>query len=130
VDRFAPSRAAINVRDIPTVLRTLHLYDVQQEGRTFRLRLVGTRMVEAVGSDPTGKIVTADEQEKVYRRIFACLHQVLKHRHPIRMTTLRSAIPLMSHLPAEHLLLPLSDDGETIDKILVSTIFIHNLAVA
>jgi hypothetical protein len=128
--RVAPKRAEISARDIPTVLRSLHLYDVQDGGRAFRLRLVGTQLVDAVGSDPTGKVVTANDSHPMYKRVFAALPQVLKHRAPIRMTAHRSAVPQMNFLPAESLLLPLSEDGETIDKILASTISVHRLAIA
>jgi hypothetical protein len=127
---FGTTRAQISAKDIPSVLRSLHLYEVQEAGRSFRLRLVGTQIVDVVGSDPTGKILTAEDPSPVYQRVFHSLHQVLKHRTPIRMSAERSAIPLMSFLPTESLLLPLSEDGKSIDKILIATIFKHRLAVA
>jgi hypothetical protein len=126
--RLAPSRAEISAKDIPSVLRNLHLYEVQDEGRAFRLRLLGTQLVEAVGSDPTGKIVTENDPEPMYQRVYQGLQQVLKRRSPIYMLARRSAMPQMSFLPTESLLLPLSDDGKTIDKILAATIFKHTLA--
>jgi hypothetical protein len=128
--RLAPTRADIIAKDIPAVLRSLHLYEVQDAGRAFRLRLVGTQLVDAVGSDPTGKILTAKDRDPMYQRVFLSLQQVLEHRGPIRMMAERSSVPQMSFLPAESLLLPLSEGGKTIDKILAATIFLHGPALA
>lgn len=122
-DRVGPPRSEINLRDIPTLLPSIHLYDVQDEGRAFLLRVAGTQIVAAVGSDPTGKVLTSADREPVHARPFAGLNATFVYRRPIRSTAERTAAPERDFLSAEHLSLPLSDDGATINKILVCTIF-------
>lgn len=122
-NRLAPSRAEISPKDIRTLLPSVHLYDVEDEGRSFRIRVVGTRIVAAIGGDPTGNALTADDTEPMYVRTFAFLSTAYRHRRPIRSSTDRTTAPKRNYLAAESLTLPLSDDGETINKMMVCTIF-------
>jgi len=122
-DRLAPQRAEISPRDIPALLPSIHLYDVENEGRSFRIRVIGTRIVAAIGIDPTGKAVTANDSEPMYVRVFAGLSMAYRHRRAIRSLAERTAAPNRSFLGAENLVLPLSDDGATINKVMVCTIF-------
>ena len=122
--RLAPARAEINPKEIPSLLRNLHLYEVKEDGQVFRLRLVGTELVAAVGADPTGKVITRETREPAYfERVFSCLQEGLAHRRPIRQTAVRTLAPRRDYTSAESLILPLSDDGRTVNMILVSTLF-------
>jgi len=122
-DRVGPARSEITLKDIPTLLPSIHLYDVQDQGCAFLLRVAGTHIVAAIGSDPTGKVLASADREPVYARLFAGLNATFVYRRPIRCTAERSAAPERNFLSAEHLSLPLSDDGVTINKILICTIF-------
>lgn len=122
-DRLAPARAEISPRDIPTLLPSIHLYDVEDDGRRFRIRIVGTRIVAAIGADLTGNVLTASDTEPMYVRTFAALSAAHLHRRPIRSSTDRTAAPQRTFLSAESLTLPLSEDGATINKIMMCTIF-------
>lgn len=122
-DRLAPSRADIHPKDIPALLPSIHLYDVLDGGRAFGVRLIGTHIVAAIGTDPTGLILTPAERELMYERTFAALTAALTHKQPVRMTAEKSAAPQFNYLSAENLVLPLSDDGATVNKLLACTIF-------
>lgn len=122
-DRIAPARSEIELKDIPTLLPNIHLYDVQDDGRGFLLRVVGTQIVAAVGSDPTGLVLTASDREPVLARAFGCLSATYMYRRPIRCTAERAAARQRDFLSSEHVSLPLSDDGQTINKILICSIY-------
>ncbi len=122
-DRFAPPRAELEPKDIRTLLPNIHLYDVEDDARGFRVRVIGTRIVAAIGIDPTGKTLTANETELMYARTFAFLGATYRYRRPLLASTDRTAAPNRNYLGAENLTLPLSDDGETINKIMICTTF-------
>lgn len=122
-DRLAPCRDDIEPKDIRTILPNIHLYDVEDEGRSFRVRIVGTRIVAAIGTDPTGTALTTNETELMYARAYAFLTTTHRHRRPVHSATDRTAARNVNYLAAENLTLPLSDDGATINKIMICTIF-------
>lgn len=53
-DDGLPGRQHLDPVDIPSVLANIWLIDVQREPMRFRFRLVGTRVVDFLGRDPTG----------------------------------------------------------------------------
>lgn len=122
-DHVGPPRSEINLKDIPTLLPSIHLYDVQDDGRAFSLRVIGTQIVAAIGGDPTGKVLTSADREPIYMRTFACLNSTFAYRRPIRCIAEKAAARERTFLSSEHLSLPLSDDGDSINKILICTIF-------
>jgi len=122
-DRFAPPRAEFEPRDIRALLPSIHLYDVADDGRSFSVRVVGTRIVAAIGADPTGQVLTADAIAPMYARTFALLAATYHHRRPLRSSTDRTAAPNRNFLAAESVSLPLSDDNATINKVMMCTIF-------
>lgn len=122
-DRIGPPRSEIELKDIPTLLPSIHLYDVQEEGRAFLVRVLGTQIVAAIGGDPTGKVLKATDREPVYARSFTCLTSTYAYRKALRATAERAAARERSFLSSETLSLPLSEDGQSINKILLCTIY-------
>ena len=122
-NRIGPSRSEIELKDIPTLLPSIHLYDVQEDGRAFLVRVLGTQIVAALGCDPTGRVLTVGDREPIFARPFACLTATYKYRRPLRATAERAAARERSFLSSETLSLPLSDNEESINKILLCTIY-------
>src|ERR1700688_3416251 len=58
-ERRMPARNDFTPRDMKAYLRRIHLYDVVEGGRDFRIRLLGTSMTIGMGQDPTGKLMSA-----------------------------------------------------------------------
>jgi hypothetical protein len=116
-ERTMPSRADIDPGEIRDLLPGIILVDVQREPFRLTYRLVGTDEVQARGQDPTGKDVkehvfasVAEEGYKTY-----CLAAEMK-------------VPIYDEEPTDcsnqwlreagSLVMPLSSDGETVDKLM------------
>lgn len=54
-DRLMPNRADLNPSDISSLLPYLNLVDVKHDTQRYKMRLVGTETVKALGKDITGK---------------------------------------------------------------------------
>lgn len=117
-DRAAPSRAEIEPLEIRPWLPGIVIVDVVRFPDQLIYRLVGTRAVEARGSDPTGKTVMeryfGDDRDEIledYRLVIEEKRAVYDFDHtPTRDGYFEEA---------EVLLLPLSSDGDAVDKVLI-----------
>lgn len=54
-DRNYPLKDSFNPAEVPHLLSCISLYDIEENPRRFRARLVGTDTVKAMGYDFTGK---------------------------------------------------------------------------
>ncbi|MEQ9335321.1 PAS domain-containing protein [Thalassobaculum sp.] len=117
-DRFAPGRDDIDWLELPMeVVPRIMIVDVLDDPRDFRYRYFGTWHVDCHGHDMTGKCVS-EYPDPDYRDFVANDYaNVLAVRAP----TLSTVSMTLNDLPyrCEILRLPLSDDGRTIDKIMV-----------
>lgn len=122
--RTMPSRSDINPSEIVAFLPSVIILDViSQNPLRLRYRLVGTMEAEARGGDPTGKLVG----EAFYGR---SAHEVLEN---YRLAVTRAApvydgdyvsLPTPENGALEEMgtiLLPLSDDDQTVNKVIVFT---------
>jgi hypothetical protein len=121
--RFAPSREDIDPKDIPAILPNIHMHDVLDAGRAFRVRIIGTRIVAAIGEDQTHRVLTEADDDLLGARTFAAMHAAVTHKRPIRCMARHAAAPHVNFLSAETLCLPLSQDGKKVSKLLACTIF-------
>ncbi len=53
-DKGLPTRADLDPVQIPHLLPNISLIDVEYQPRRYRMRLIGTETVRALGEDPTG----------------------------------------------------------------------------
>ena len=116
--RIAPSRSTIIPSEIRALLPTIALVDVIGDPPRFCFRLFGTGLAEAYGQDLTGKFldeidlngIATDILRQAERVIKACCIQVSRDRFTKRDGR---------HVEYERIALPLSNDGQTMDIILV-----------
>ena len=120
--RTMPARRDIDPVEIPRLLSHLQLTEVVAGGARFRVRLVGTAIVDAFGLDFTGKHVDeflAGERcsfvHDYYRRVCAARQPVFVRSKYLGNKELERT--------ANRLLLPLSEDGAQVDKILSAMTF-------
>jgi hypothetical protein len=114
-----PARSDIDPAEIPKrLLPGLCLVDVVPDERRYVYRLVGTADAEVRGYDPTGKSVFegffGPSVEVVlgnYDPVVASRAPFIDPRHFFASTG--------RYVTEETIFLPLSDDGETVNKILV-----------
>lgn len=121
--RAMPTRRDIDAAEVPKhLLPHLQLIEVVDGGERFYFRLVGTAIVEAFGSEFTGKY--ADEIVRAGR--IAYFHQwyrkVIETQRPVLIRS-RYLTSKSIDMIANRLLMPLSQDGEQVNMILGALTF-------
>jgi hypothetical protein len=117
-----PSRADIDPTEIPRLLPYIRLVDVIGPGR-YRYRLVGTEVQKMHTSTATGHFVEDVLKGPVAARVIEVYDECVRDRRPIYFeivfigTDDSQLSQLRRHSKA--LFLPLSSDGETVDKVMV-----------
>lgn len=121
--RIMPSRADINPAEMKAFLPLIVLFDVKA-GHRLRIRLAGTRAVEAYGSEITGSYL--DELELGDRReqIMAAHAQCIASRSPYYWSEIHTRKTDGKKFRGEHLDTPLSADGEAVNMLLVGAAFV------
>jgi hypothetical protein len=120
--QLMPSRRDINPADLRGVLSRVQLYDLIDGGKAFRVRLLGTGIVEALGDDPTGKTITRAASDRLTRRMFAVIDRVTKRKRALIVRAERTAVERVNFMKVESIYLPLADDGMTPDTLLAATV--------
>jgi hypothetical protein len=119
--REMPARADLDPLDMTFVIGNMILVDVLPENPVrFRIRLHGTNLSQRIGFELTGKML--DELPQVEFRKFAqeSFTQTVEQRGPRHGRRDRVLDGRVARYEA--VLLPLSSDGETVDRILVGLI--------
>lgn len=116
--RHMPSRADLDPAEMKPWLAGIILVDVAEHPRRLTYRLVGTNSVDLRQRDVTGKAI----EEGYFGESLAAVLE--NYRIVIEEGSLVydwSATPSENGLPhrSETLLLPLSNDGRTVDKVIV-----------
>jgi len=121
--RLAP-RAAFDAFQIPRMLGSLWLLDIERDPLRLRYRLFGTHIVLAIGADLTGTYLNDMPMSEAGRRtLFARLAVSTEGG----LATHARAAPILKHSENWHeietLMLPFADDGRTPDILLCGSIF-------
>lgn len=117
-----PRRRDIDPAEIPHLLPFIQMLDVVDSGRRYRYRLVGTAIVDAFGTDTTGKHTdeTASGDRRAFVREF--YDTVRTSRRPAFVRSrYRTARGL--DITASRLVTPLSEDGSTVTQIIAAICF-------
>lgn len=121
--RPMPSRRDIDPAEIKPYLPGVMLIDVvSTDPLELTYRLVGTREVEARGANPTDRAVREAFYGRSMDQVLGKYHGVIRTRAPVYDDSL-DAGPMSRFTEEGTLFLPLSDDGESVDKIIVFTAF-------
>ena len=121
-DGRLPRRADIDPLEIPSLLPHIMLIDRLAEPERFRYRLVGTAIVEIrqglTPVDPTGRFVDEVPHRMSVDWLIDGMRRAARNRHPIRdHGTYRPEHDKTGSY--ERLSLPLADDGETVNMLLL-----------
>lgn len=117
--RIMPSRRDMHPEELPISLTALILVDVLPEHPRYRYRLVGSREVEARGFDPTGQAVETHFYGAPLATVIKLYDTVVARRAPIHMEYPTPVRRLAAALERANLFLPLSNDGENVNMIMV-----------
>lgn len=118
--RFAPSRADIDPVDFSFALGWTALIDVVDGGASFNVRVWGGKMKAFSRGEYTGQSNLQFLDEAMGAKVLAGFRRVVAERKPAAM--LRDIETAMRHYRFESLVLPLSDDGETVTQLLTAAI--------
>lgn len=118
--RLMPRRADIEPLDLPSFLPGIVMVDVGYAPLSLTYRVIGTREAEARGHNPTGKSVFDNWDGRSQEDVLENYRLVVGNRHPLYDGD-RTMDPERDWLEAGTVFLPLSDDGETVNKILIYT---------
>ena len=121
-----PRRANIDPAEIPKLLPDLMLVDVLPSGR-YRYRLIGTENSEAHGLNATGRFLDEVLPGPEYKaHVLALYDECVRARRPLYSESL--FISPRQRRPERHtkvLFLPLAEDGETVNMVLVVQVFLY-----
>ena len=121
--RPMPGRADIDPSEIVGILPCVFLLDVRPEPLDFRYRLIGTKMSNNINRDHTGSCMSEIEHQRAPSRIWTACERVVTHRVPLSSDT-----PYVGKLhefkTTEDLIMPLSEDGKTVNMLFVTADFL------
>ncbi len=118
-ERRAPSRVDIDPVEIPELLGFVNLYDVRQEPRDYLVRLNGSEVAAMLGQDITGMwcsdVVSGEDKDRCHAAFAMCVDDWSP-------TLVETSLDFCGKDHASQLLLalPLSDDGETVNKLMTA----------
>ena len=120
--RALPARRDLDPVDFAYALGDITLVDVAHDPLRFSFRLDGTRHVERFGFDLTGRSLDDFPYPEMRQAIFDSYREVVERRKPRRYhRDLESNGRLFRY---EALILPLSDDGETVNMLISAISFL------
>jgi hypothetical protein len=123
--RNMASRDDIDPIEIPELLPRIQLIDVEGAPVRFRYRLVGTELVTRRGFDPTGMEVDAAFYGADAQRVLSNYAYVTENKtHQYSRTVFEERRGWNVWL--ERIYLPLSQDGESVNMILVLVNWLDN----
>jgi hypothetical protein len=120
--RLMPRRADLDPLEIPRFLPDICLVDVVPDKRRYVYRLIGTNEANARGRDPTGLPVGEAYFGTSAQSVFLNYEAVVRTRAP-RVDREPSITKDDRFIQHETIFLPLSDDGETVNMVLVFTVY-------
>jgi hypothetical protein len=124
-ERRMPVRNDFTPRDMKAYLRRIHLYDVVENGRDFRIRVLGTSLTIGLGQDPTGKLMSEHPDAAAGHRFMLILQHVVSVGRPVRVVADQLIPERLATLQTEALWLPLGT-GNTVEQVLAASIIALN----
>jgi hypothetical protein len=104
--------------EIPGLVRFMMLKDVQRDPLDFRYRLVGTGLRTHMTTDWTGKLMSEVEYQRPPSTIWDYHKQVAESGEPLFIKP-NYVGPHKDYLVVESALLPLGEDHQTVDMIMI-----------
>jgi hypothetical protein len=121
-DRMMPARADLDPLDMTFVIGNIILVDViAGSPPRFRVRLHGTNLVQRVGYELTGKMLDELPQTEFRKLAQESFTRVVTSAEPIAGK--RDRVIDARFARYETIIMPLSGDGEFVDRLLVGLIY-------
>jgi hypothetical protein len=114
--RLMPSRRDIDPVEIPRLLPYVMLVDVLRDPLDFRYRLIGTEVRDILHGDYTGKRYSEVPGKGAGSVVWSHYETVVVRKQPF-LCTPPYVGPDRKLQRCDNLLLPLSDDGDTVNMV-------------
>lgn len=118
-----PGRQHIDPVDFPDLLPNIRLIDVVGDPPRFRVRLTGERISDHFGESYTGQFLDEAFDQFEGRSSYNAFVATIDSRRPYWNLGVCDLNPEKDFVPFERLALPLASDGETVDMLLVLSLF-------
>lgn len=82
-NRRMAKRADFDPLEMPRLLSSIILIDVENDGTRLRIRLVGTKIVDMYGSDYTGKYLDEIDFGGVRKKVLEEYHLPVSEKRPV-----------------------------------------------
>jgi len=102
-------------------LLVVEVHQAESDALRFHYRLIGTALVDRLQKDYTGHWMDEHEDSEIASAGTAACRLAVIARQPVRVTAVRRIDA--SPYPIEYLLLPLTDVGSRIDRLLIAQIY-------
>jgi hypothetical protein len=122
VDGRLPSRKDIDPLDLPALMGSLILVDIERDPPRFRYRLIGTKVTNRVGIEMAGRYVDEHPDPNFRPIVLGIYTQVATTREP--MAYRRDELIDGRVRDYGVLVLPLAGDGVTVDMIMACMRFL------
>jgi len=120
--RAMPRRADLDPAEIPDLLPHVLLIDILQEPLDFRYRLIGTTVEHHLSRPLTGLRLSELPHQQPGSVIWATLEGVVIDPRPIS-SRIPYVGPHRDYKVAEDVIMPLSDDGKTVNMLFVTVAY-------
>lgn len=117
-DRLAPKRDEFTLAHIRTLAPWIWTIDVIDDGRDFRFRLAGDRIIQFMQKRYAGAVLSELPRNPFFVRMHTILSHCVTAKRPVAAGPYRSVYENKDHLEMEVVVLPLSDDGETVTGLM------------
>ncbi|NIA67634.1 PAS domain-containing protein [Pelagibius litoralis] len=119
--RQAPARSDVDPRAMPRILPHLGLFDVENDPRRYRVRLMGTNVVEWYGCDVTGHYLDEIDLGLNPGTVFSILDHVVRSMTPAHMVSEYTKQD-GRRIRCERIVLPLSDNQRQVNMLLGASV--------
>ena len=114
--RYFPARRDFKPATVKSILPDIQLIDVAEHQPEFSVRLIGTRVTEALGFDPTGKTL---EQIPNTQQLRKTCDWIVENKKPLLRTNLSFLWSNSELQTCSVLALPLGPEGEQVRMLLL-----------
>lgn len=115
--RLAPKREEITPAPMKSALPWIWMIDVVEEGRDFRFRVAGDRVIQFMGRRYAGHLLSEFQDQPFFQRMRAILELCVARKQPFAAGPLPSNLKDKDFLEMEVVVLPLSEDGRSVTGI-------------
>ena len=116
-DDAIPQKSNFELIDLLDVSSEILILDLVSPGLDFRFRLVGTDIIDRLGVDPTGDLISSYPLNAFWMSAIEICRRVVLERRPYWRPPLSSSYPDKSFLTVQAVVLPLLNDTGDVTRI-------------